>query len=98
MTSKNLNYHHLFYFWTVGKKAFCVRRLSVLRAAVGVLKTAVRVAYWSIERAPSLSRLNGHRYYTGMLKSALGCNREYFHSQTPRDSNRLQAGGTRDFI
>ncbi len=63
-------------------------------------QAAVRDVYWSIERAA-----RGYRDLTviattpgWMLKSALGCNREYFYSQTPRDSNRLQAGGTRDFI
>jgi hypothetical protein len=33
-----------------------------------------------------------------VLKSALGGNSEYFHSQTLGDSDRLKAGETGDFI
>ena len=98
MASNTLNYHHLLYFWTVAKKAFCVRQLSGLRDAVAVLKRLCVMFIGAQSERPRLSRLNGHRYYAVVLKSALGCNREYFYSQTPHDSNRLQAGGTRDFI
>jgi hypothetical protein len=48
--------------------------------------------------ARGLFRSDCHRYHAGVLKSALGGNREYFHSQTLGDSDRLKAGETGDFI
>ena len=48
--------------------------------------------------ARGLFRSGCHRYHAGVLKSALGGNREYFHSQTLGDSDRLKAGETGDFI
>ena len=48
--------------------------------------------------ARGLFRSGCHRYHAGVLKSALGGNREYFHSQTLGDSERLKAGETGDFI
>jgi hypothetical protein len=39
-----------------------------------------------------------HRHHSGVLKPALGGNREYFHSQTLGDSDRLEPRGTLNFI
>lgn len=39
-----------------------------------------------------------HRHHSGVLKPALGGNREYFHSQTIGDSDRLEPRGTFNFI
>src|ERR1700719_5430930 len=39
-----------------------------------------------------------HRCHTGMLKSALSGNSEYFHSQTIGDSDRLEPRGTLNFV
>ena len=37
-----------------------------------------------------LFRFGCHRYHAGVLNPALGGNREYFHSQTNGDSDRLK--------
>jgi hypothetical protein len=39
-----------------------------------------------------------HRHHSGVLKPALGGNREYFHSQTLGDADRLEPRGTLNFI
>ena len=39
-----------------------------------------------------------HGHHSGVLKPALGGNREYFHSQTLGDSDRLEPRGTLNFI
>ena len=80
------------------KEAFCVRQSSRLRECGRRSQAPVRI-YWSLARAPEAYRDSaGHRYYARMLEPALGRNREYFHPQTLGDSDRLEAGGARDFL
>src|SRR3982074_3435700 len=66
--------------------------------SVWLLRLGVEVIA-TIKRAPrGLFRFGCHRCHAGMLKPALGGNREYFHAQTIGDSDRLEARGTLNFI
>ena len=49
-------------------------------------------------RTPSLEQPRKTGCHAGVLKPALGGNREYFHSQTIGDADRLEATGALNFI